>query len=295
LKEDLGPLWAPCGLDSEWGTLRSVLLHRPGRELEGVAEDPQASLMLEAPDPGLAQVQHDALAQTYRAVGVAVHYVDPPTPPPPNQLFAADLMAMTPEGAILGRPASPARAGEERWVARALADLGIPILRSVGGRGTFEGADLMWLRPDTALLGRGFRTNDTGADQVATTLQELGVHVHSTRLPPGTMHLMGQLRIVDRDLAVAWRRRLPEDAVELLQDSGFSVHFLPSEEEARRGYALNTVTLGPRRILMASGNPETQAFLQELGVEWVAVEIGELGKAAGGIGCLTGILHRDSA
>ena len=82
--------------------------------------------------------------------------------------------------------------------------------------------------------------------------------------------------------------------MEVLRASGFSVHFLPSEEEARKGYALNAVTLGPRRIVMASGNPETEAFFRALGVECDAVEIGELGKAAGGIGCLTGVLHRDS-
>ena len=48
-------------------------------------------------------------------------------------MFVADLMFMTPEGAILGRPASTVRAGEERLVARRLAELGVPILRVVRG------------------------------------------------------------------------------------------------------------------------------------------------------------------
>ena len=45
--EELGKLWAPCGLDSEWRPLNSVLLHRPGREMEEVAQDPEGSLMLD--------------------------------------------------------------------------------------------------------------------------------------------------------------------------------------------------------------------------------------------------------
>jgi N-dimethylarginine dimethylaminohydrolase len=280
-------------LDSEWLPLKSVLLHRPGREMEAIAEDPANLLMLDEIDPTAIVVQHDALAQAYRSHGVEVSYLDPPSIPPPNQLFAADLFVMTPEGAILGRPASAVRAGEERWVARVLADMGIPILRSVGGRGTFEGADLMWLAPDTVLLARGLRTNASGADQVKATLGDLGVRAIRTHLPSGTMHLMGQLRIVDRDLAIGWKGRLPEDAIEALESSGFRVVFLPDEEEARRGFALNFVVLGPKEILMPAANPATEGFYEDLGITCRTIEVGEIGKAAGSIGCLTGVLERE--
>lgn len=292
LGQELGTRWAPCGLDTEWRPLRQVLLHRPGREMEAAGQDLEAALMLDTPDPARIQVQHDALAQAYREAGVAVHYLDPPVVPTPNQLFAADLLAMTPQGAILARPASETRAGEERWVARALGELGVPILLSVSGSGVFEGADLMWLAPDRALLATGLRTNDEGAAQVAAILERMGVTVHRTHLPPGTMHLMGQLRILDEDLAVAWPGRLPSDAVDLLEGMGFELHFVPDEEEARKGFALNVVTLGPRKMLMPAGNPNTEAFYRSLGVECVMVEVDELAKAAGSIGCLTGVLER---
>jgi N-dimethylarginine dimethylaminohydrolase len=260
--------------------------------LATISEDPEASLLLASPDPGLAQLQHDGLAQAYRSLGVEVHYVEPPVTPPPNQLFVADLFAMTPEGAILARPASTVRAGEERWAAAALAALGVPILRSIRGKGVFEGADLMWIHPGTALLAQGLRTNREGADQVRGILEEMGIRVVQTRLPEGTMHLMGQLRIVDRDLAVAWEGRLPEEAVQALEDEGVRVAFIPNPEEATRGFALNFVVLGPRRILMPDGNPQTLAFYEQLGIECWRVEVGEIGKAAGSIGCLTGILRR---
>ena len=78
----------------------------------------------------------------------------------------------------------------------------------------------------------------------------------------------------------------------LLRARGYSVAFIPDEREARDGFALNLVTLGPRQVLMAAGNPNTQGFLESLGVTCHTVEVDELGKAAGAIGCLTGILHR---
>jgi len=291
LRQEIGQVWGACGVATEWAPLKAVLLHRPGAEL-GELTDPDAAQMFAPLDAGRVRSQHDALAQAYRDAGVAVHYVEPGATPPPNLMFVADLMFMTPEGVILGRPASTVRAGEERFVARRLAELGVPILRSVRGGGTFEGADALWVDPQTVLLATGLRTNAEGAAQVANLLREMGIEVVSVGLPYGAMHLMGQLRFADRDLAIAWPGRVPYAAVEALRARGYTVLFLPDEREAVRGMALNFVTLGPRWILMAAGNPITQAFYEDVGITCRTVEVDEILKAAGGIGCMTGILER---
>ena len=291
LRQEIGMVWRECGVANEWSPLRAVLLHQPGPELAGVRE-PDESQMLDALDLDLARQQHDALAQAFRGFGIAVCYIEPAVIPPPNLMFVADLLFMTPEGAIVGRPASTVRAGEERLVARRLAELGIPILRTVRGTGTFEGADAAWIDSQTVLLATGLRTNAEGAAQVAASLHEMGVTVVPVGLPYGAMHLMGQLRFADRDLVVAWPGRVPFAAVEALRGCGYSVLFLPDEDEAKRGMALNFVTLAPRRLLMPAGNPVTQSFYEQAGISCHSVRVGELLKAAGGIGCLTGILHR---
>ena len=36
--DELGSIWADCGVTSECGTLRAVLMHRPGAEIDGVAD-----------------------------------------------------------------------------------------------------------------------------------------------------------------------------------------------------------------------------------------------------------------
>ena len=169
LRQEIGSVWTACGLTSEWSPLRSVLLHRPGAELLQV-DDPDGANMLAPVDLPLAQRQHDLMARAYREAGVAVHYVEPADAALPNLMFVADLMFMTPEGAIVGRPASTVRAGEERFVARRLAALGIPILRSLRGGGTFEGADAAWIDEGTALVATGLRTNAEGAAQVLSLI-----------------------------------------------------------------------------------------------------------------------------
>jgi arginine deiminase len=291
LRQEIGTLWQSCGVMTEWSPLKATLLHRPDAESVESLEPDQLQ-MLGALDAARARQQHDALAQAFRDAGVSVFYVDPPGSAPPNLIFVADLLFMTPEGAILGRPASTVRAGEERFVARRLAELGIPILRTVRGTGTFEGADAAWLDKNAVLLATGLRTNAEGAAQVTALLREMGVEVIPVGLPYGAMHLMGQLRFADRDLAIAWPGRVPYAAVEVLRVRGYTVLFLPDEEEARRGMALNFVTLRPRQILMPAGNPVTQAFYKDAGICCHTVEVDELLKAAGGIGCLTGIVER---
>jgi N-dimethylarginine dimethylaminohydrolase len=292
LRAEIGALWGACGVSTEWSPLSAVLLHPPGQALAGVT-DPDALQLLEAVDLGLARRQHDRMAQTYVDFGVKVSYVEPETSVPPNLIFVADLLFMTPEGAIVGRPASTVRAGEERWVARRLAGLGIPILRTVRGSGTFEGADAAWIDPHTVLLATGLRTNKEGAAQVARTLAELGVKAISVGLPYGAMHLMGLLRIVGPRLAIAWPGRVPFTAVEALRTCGYQVLFLPAGGEAEWRVALNFVTLGPRRILMAAGHPHCQDFFEAQSIECITVEIGELAKAAGGIACMAGVLERE--
>ena len=291
-RDEIGSLWGSCGINTEWTRLQSVLLHPPGPELN-VLGDPESAQLLEIPNWKLARQQHEAMSQAFRKAGVTVHYVEPTGEPVPNQIFCADLFFMTPEGAILARPASTVRAGEERWVARRLADLGIPILRTLRGNAVFEGADALWLDELTVLVGRGLRTNSEAIVQLTSVLNEMNVQVIPVDLPVGTMHLMGILRFLAHDLVLAWPYRLAWRAVEAIRQYGYQVCYIPDETEATHGGALNFVTLGPKEILMAAGNPITQAFLESLDVICHTVNVAELHKAAGGIGCLTGVIKRE--
>ena len=293
LQQELGTLWRACGINSEWAPLKTVLLHSPGDELKASLEDYGAVQMLEPLDVPKAQAQHDDIVAAYKSVGVEVFFVEPDEPTTPNQMFVADLMASTPEGVIIARPASTVRAGEERWVARRLADMGVPIVKSIRGNGTFEGADAMWLRPDAVLIGRGLRTNNEGAVQLTGIFNEMGAEVVQVDLPYGSMHLMGMLRIADKDLGLAYPNRLVHRGVEALKHCGYKVGFVPDTEELINGSALNFVCLGPREILMPAGNPKTQSFYESLGINCHTLDVSELRKAAGAIGCMTGIVERE--
>jgi arginine deiminase len=292
--QEIGFIWSACGQDSEWRPLKSVLLHRPGKEIVSHAGH-NSALQLAPLDLSAAQDEHDRLADAYRQAGVAVHLVDDVEQPRPNQMFCADLLFMTQQGVVLARPASTQRAGEERPIAARLAALGIPILKTLTGTATFEGADAIWVDESTVFVGRGLRTNEEGIRQLSHLLGELGVKIAAVDLPYGTMHLMGMLRIVDRNLAICWPRRTPHACVMALRERDYQVAFLPDEMEAERGPAMNMVTLGPRKVLMVEGCPQARALYEKLGIHCLTTPAKELSKAAGAVGCLTGILHRQKS
>ncbi len=292
---ELGDVWGFCGIDSEWRELRSVLLHCPGEELNAARDDPEAVQMLAAVDVARARDEHNAMVETYRSQNVEVHFVQPESPCQPNLMFCADLFVMTPQGAILARPASTVRAGEERQVARRLAELGIPILKTLTGTATFEGADLMWIDEKTAMIGRGLRTNEAAIRQIETLLAELGIDTIAVDSPFGIMHFMSLLRIVDRDLAICWPRRTPFYTVRTLQERGFDVRFPDFTDDPESYRGINFVTLGPRRILMVGGLPRARGWFEDMGIECLTVSTDELTRAAGNVGCLTGVLQREQA
>ena len=67
---------ASLGADSEVGRLRTVMLHRPGPELQRLTPRNNDSLLFDGiPWVGRAQDEHDAFAQALRDRGVEVLYL----------------------------------------------------------------------------------------------------------------------------------------------------------------------------------------------------------------------------
>ncbi len=294
-EQQMNQLWGDWGCDSEVGRLRAVLLRRPGAEIENLPEDLSSVLFAGRMDPVRAREQHDAMADLYRANGVQVHYIEKMQEHEPNGMFVRDLVAMTPEGAIVARPGTSVRRGEARYAAEALARLGVPILRTIAGSGTFEGADLMWFGRDLAFVGVSRRTNAEGNRQVRAELERMGVgEVVTIQVPWAEAHFDGMMAPLDRKLAAVYVGQVPYTAVEALLRHGFRILEIDSEREVRYGVALNLVALEPGRVIVPKGdNKESVKLMEKAGVEVIQIDLSELMKGAGSIHCMTAFLKRD--
>ena len=185
LGEDIkeGNCWNNYSSNNEWNNLKAVLLYLPNHNLPK-AKNANEILHLDIIDFNVLNTQLLELIKCYKELGIRVHLINPYMINGTsniefyNLFYVRDLFFMTPEGAIISRMASKVRAGEERFASYAISRLGIPILRTIGGSGTFEGADALWINSKTVIIGTGNRTNFSGFEQINECLKIQGVTAH---------------------------------------------------------------------------------------------------------------------
>ncbi|HIV79583.1 MAG TPA: amidinotransferase [Candidatus Avanaerovorax faecigallinarum] len=290
-EDDMNEYWGDFGVCSEVDTLKAVLMRRPGKEIEDFNAR-EVRFSDEPVDVDLMRRQHDEVADIYREFGVKVFYVENQREDRPNAVYCRDLVFMTPEGAILARPGMAARRGEERYVAEALAKIGVPILRTISGNGMFEGANAMWVDRHTCVVSTGVRCNRSGFEQVKYELERMGVEVWHMQQPYSNIHIDGLMNTASNDVVMVHASQVPYDILDMMKKKGYKILEAPSQTEVRETFACNFVALEPGYILMPEGNPRTQELLEKNGIKVRTVNISEIIKGKGALHCITAYLKR---
>ena len=280
-------------IQNSYGALRSVYVRPP--RLDDLAAWHEFGWHM-APDPGRAEHEHAALRAELERVGAEVVCGVSPVAGDPDAIYAYDPTLPTDRGTILLRPGKVSRRREPEAMGADLLAAGLPTLGALEPPATAEGGDMFWLDERTLLVGRGYRTNDEGIDQLRALLgREVDVVVfdlpHALG-PDACLHLMSFISPLDRDLAVGFLPMMPVRLVELLRDRGFALVEVPEEELGSQGP--NVLALAPRVALALDGNPETRRRMEREGVDvrtFVGEEISR--KGDGGPTCLTRPLDRD--
>jgi arginine deiminase len=169
----------------------------------------------------------------------------------------------------------------------------MPIVRSVAGDGTFDGACAMLVDRDLALVASSTRTNQEGADQVAEALSGIGVEtVIRCSTPWDQIHLDGCMNVVDRRTVVINPWQMPYDAVTALKAK--DVHIVEATAfDELPGAGINFVAIRPGFVIIPEGFLASERMLRAHGIEFEAVPMDEVVKAGGEMHCLTGVLRRD--
>ena len=280
-------------IQNSYGALRSVYVRPP--RLDDLAAWLEFGWHM-APDPGRAEHEHAALAAELERVGAEVVCGVTPVAGDPDAIYAYDATLPTDRGTILLRLGKVSRRREPEAMGADLLAAGLPTLGALEPPATAEGGDMFWLDGRTLLVGRGYRTNDEGIDQLRALLgREVDVVVfdlpHALG-PDACLHLMSFISPLDRDLAVGFLPMMPVRLVELLRDRGFALVEVPEEELGSQGP--NVLALAPRVALALDGNTETRRRMEREGVDvrtFVGEEISR--KGDGGPTCLTRPLDRD--
>jgi len=296
-----GMIWNRCSVNSEYKTLKEVLLYIPDPAQPSV-KDPNSVLHIDSINFHTLSTEMERFVNCLETNHVIVHLIQndqlnliDKKQYHYNLMYVCDLFFMTPQGAIISRMASAIRAGEEKYAAYTLAKIGIPILMTISGNGTFEGADAIWLRKDVVLIAVGNRTNENAFMQIKQCLGMHGIKCIMTSAPHGIQHLKGFMQIVDSHTVILRKHLVSDELMLILKKMGYHCIELSESDSILKNQALNFLMISPRHVIMVGGNPDMKKVLENNKITVVAeLYMNELVKGAGGLCCATGILHRNT-
>ena len=260
-------------------TLRRVLV-RPPQPADAVRWREYG--WRDEPDAVAAAAEHAALREILERAGAEVILAEG-EPGNPDAIYAYDPLLVGKDGAVLLRPGKNLRLGEARALEAALELAGVPVTARIEAPGTIDGGDTLWLDPETLLVGRGYRTNAAGVEQLSDAFPDATVLSYDLPHWNGraeVMHLMSLISPLDEDLALVYLRLAPVRLVELLQERGIEIVEVPDEEFETMGP--NVLALGPRQALALEGNDETRRRLEAAGVKLVTYKGDEISRKGDG-------------
>jgi len=258
------------GVASMTAPLRRVALRKPGASMQ------QANADTWNYGPGFnkekVESEHAAFTDLLVKKSVDILWIDEESGIA-DAVFTYDASLMTPGGAILMKPGKPLRAGEQELHRNFYTQLGIPIVGEITGDGHAEAGDTLWLDEKNLAVGRGFRTNQSGIDQLKAQLAGMGIDVHAFDLPvyygaSACLHLMSLVSLVDSRVAAICKPLLPVGLYQLMQGMGFNLIEIPYAEYENSGtLSGNILAVAPGECIMIDGYVLTRKLLQEAGIE----------------------------
>lgn len=289
------------GVDSMAGPLRRVGMRRPGAILTADHERWHYAGPIDAE---AMTAQYQAFVDLVEADGAEIVWLPEAGPDGAaddlaDSVFTYDPSFVIPAGAVVLRPGKPLRLGEVELHERFYADTGVPIVGRIEAPGMVEGGDCFWIDPTTLAVGRGFRTNQDGIDQLSAILAPHGITVEAYDLPyhrgpEACLHLLSVISPLDADLALVHAPLFPTALWQRLVETGWKLLVAPADEfEASAGLNLNVLATGPRQVIAIEGFPGTQALMTEAGCRVVTFDASALClPCEGGPTCLTRPLLR---
>jgi N-dimethylarginine dimethylaminohydrolase len=243
-----------------------------------------------APDFASARGQHAELRRELEAAGAEIVDLGGERLSL-DAVYVHDPSFVTDWGAICLKMGKAGRKEEPRQHLEFYQRMGIPVFGEIREPGTAEAGDMVWLNERTLLVGRGYRSNGAGIEQLRRLLGPKGVEVIAAPLPHGggpgcCLHLMSLISLLDEHTALVDLPWLAVETVQLLRERGFRLVEIDGEE--RETLACNVLALGKGRLLAIAENVRTNQRLREAGFEVRTFAGSEIGiNGGGGPTCLT--------
>jgi len=230
----------------------------------------------DTPDPEAAQGSHDAYVMALRAHGTEVEVLDA-LETHPDCCFVEDTAIMIDGKALISNLGAPSRVGEEEAVAEYLGK-SAEIIRMPKGA-TLDGGDVVFY-DDRYLIGLSTRTNQAGADFLASHVKEEGFGVEMIDIPSSTLHLTTVCSSPREGTIIAAEGHLKESQISHLAEE---ILWVPNSDS----YAANTIGYSGDRVIIADGYASTRQVMLDAGFSITTVDMDAIRQADGSLTCLS--------
>ena len=284
------------GVNSEFGKLKSVLLHIPTRQ-EFAFGDAADMMFLNKPDYDKVLYEINCYIELLESLGIQV-YTDygfklrsEYAKDYPNLIYMKDLAIVTPDKIILCRPYHKVRQGEEKYLYKLLKHIGVEEYKiDYIPVGTHEAADVIWLSSQRLMINNGYRTSHGAALAIAEYFND-NYNISSAFISGNLnhtipQHIQGSKHVFSLENA-AIREELNDWTMNIK-----NVYKFKETDEIVKQFSLNVITVNENEIIMPTGCPETKAAYESLGVTCHESPMQEITKGAGGFACMTLFLNR---
>lgn len=280
------------GVNSEYGTLRDVLLCEPDYfQWLPTSSISKATLRSGAKfDRQLAMKQHREMVQAYQEAGVTCHFLKTEEALP-YQVYARDSSFMTPYGAVVTQMHQWWRRGEYAPVIRFYQEKGIPIFNMITAA-AFEGGDFDVIEPNSVLIGYcGERTQEPAAKQVAGWFEAKGWEVKLAPIAEHYVHIDLMVCMLAPKLAAVCLDTTEDWILEWLKDK--KIEIIPVSYRDTMALGCNVMALGNDKVLSTAESKDLNGRLRALGFTVYDPDMTMFTMGGGGVHCMAQPLRRD--
>ncbi len=282
----------PYGVSSMVAPLRSVAVRRPGREM--LHADINKWHYAKELSPTKLMTQFEGFVDVLGKSGAEILCFNDEDDGLADSVFTYDASLMTPKGAILMNPGKVLRKDEVTLHKGFYAEHGIDVIGAIEAPGSMEAGDTLWLNDETLAVGRGFRTNQAGIDQLRALLSDQSINVVQFDLPvyhgsAACLHLMSVVSLLSENMALIHAPLVPVALYQLMQGMDFTLLEAPEEEFEESGSLnLNVLATAPMKVITVDGFQGTLKLMRDAGCEVSVYPGDELSiPCEGGPTCMT--------
>ncbi len=259
------------GVSSMVAPLVSVALRKPGNEMlnANIEKWHYAKELI----PAKLQAQYQDFVALIEKSGAEILWLNNNDDGLSDSVFTYDPSLVTPAGAILMNPGKLLRKDEVALHQSFYDECGIDVIGSIHAPGTAEAGDCFWLDDNTLAVGRGYRTNQAGIDQLREMLSSQNIEVVQFDLPvyqgkTACLHLMSVVSLLAEKIALVHAPLMPVALYQLMDEMSFTLLEAPAKEfENSGGLNLNVLATAPMKVIAVDGFPKTHQLMRDAGCD----------------------------